>query len=267
MDFGSLPPELVLAVDRACDDFEAAWGAGAAPRIEDYLGRVPDRARPALLAALLATELERRRGRGERPEPREYRDRFPEQAGLIDSLCGAEAAVTRGGEPAAWSLATRADSPPAGDRDGATYRPAQAGPARAPLRVFPAMPGYTIEGELGRGGMGVVYLARQAFLGRPCALKMILVGAHAGPEATVRFLTEAQAAARLQHPHVVQIYHVGEADGLPFLEMEYLEGGSLDGPLRDGIPWPVDDVARLEVAARPRLPTSAWPGGWTRRAV
>ena len=67
MDFGSLPPALVLAVDRACDEFEAAWDAGAGPRIEDYLGRVPDPARPALLGALLATELELRRCRGERP--------------------------------------------------------------------------------------------------------------------------------------------------------------------------------------------------------
>ena len=108
MDFGSLPAALVHAVDQACDEFEAAWGAGARPRIEDYLGRVPDPGRPALLRALLATELELRRSRSERPEPREYCERFPEQAGLITSLFTAEAQPTRAGEPAAWPVATLA---------------------------------------------------------------------------------------------------------------------------------------------------------------
>src|SRR6516165_9073605 len=98
MDFGSLPAALVHAVDRACDEFEAAWSAGAQPRIEDYLGRVPDPAGAALLRSLLATELELRRGRGERPEPRQYHDRFPEHAELIDTLFAAEDPLARAGE-------------------------------------------------------------------------------------------------------------------------------------------------------------------------
>ena len=61
---------------------------------------------------------------------------------------------------------------------------------------------------------------------------MILAGAHAAPEAAARFLAEAEAIARLQHPHVVQIHHIGEADGLPFFELEFLAGGSLDRPAR-----------------------------------
>jgi len=108
----------------------------------------------------------------------------------------------------------------------------------------PLVAGYEIQGELGRGGMGVVYQARQVRLNRPCALKMILAGAHATPEAAARFLAEAEAIARLQHVHIVQIYHIGEADGLPFLELEYLPGGSLDRQL-DGTPWPVKRAARL----------------------
>ncbi len=83
-------------------------------------------------------------------------------------------------------------------------------------RAVPAIPDYEILGELGRGGMGVVYKARQVLLNRPCVLKMILAGAHAGDEATVRFLAEAEAVARLQHTNIVQIHHVGRADGLPF---------------------------------------------------
>ena len=97
--------------------------------------------------------------------------------------------------------------------------------------------GYEIHGELGRGGMGVVYLARKVALNRPCALKMILAGPHAGSAAAARFRTEAETVARLRHPGIVQIYHVGEAGGLPFLELEYLPGGSLDRSL-DGTPRP-----------------------------
>ena len=73
---------------------------------------------------------------------------------------------------------------------------------------------------------------------------MILAGAHAGPEDVARFVTEAEAIARLQHPSIVQIRHIGDADGLPFLELEYVAGGSLDRQL-DGTPWPTTRAARL----------------------
>jgi WD40 repeat protein len=111
-------------------------------------------------------------------------------------------------------------------------------------RMAPAIPGYETLGELGRGGMGVVYRARQVRLNRPCALKMILAGAHATPEAAARFLAEAAAIAKLQHHHIVQIHHIGEAEGLPFFELELLPGGSLDQKL-DGTPWPPGRAAHL----------------------
>ncbi len=132
----------------------------------------------------------------------------------------------------------RAGDPP-GVTDGATAAAKGSG-----ARVAPAVPGYEISGELGRGGMGVVYHARHVRLNRPCALKMILAGAHAGPEDLARFVTEAEAIARLQHPSIVQIRHIGDADGLPFLELEYVAGGSLDRQL-DGTPWPPTQAARL----------------------
>ena len=113
-------------------------------------------------------------------------------------------------------------------------------------RIAPAIPGYEISEELGRGGMGVVYKARQIQLDRPCALKMILGGAHARPDAAARFQTEARAIAQLQHPQIVQIYHIGEADGLPFFELEYIDGGSLDQSL-DGTPWVARKAAGLVV--------------------
>jgi tetratricopeptide (TPR) repeat protein len=114
----------------------------------------------------------------------------------------------------------------------------------AAARVKPTIPGYEIEGELGRGGMGVVYKAHQFRLNRPCALKMIRAGVHAGTQALLRFLAEAEAVAKLQHPNVVQIYHIGEVSGLPFLELEYLAGGSLDKTLA-GTPWPARAAAKL----------------------
>ena len=128
--------------------------------------------------------------------------------------------------------------------------PADRTPSPPAHRPAPTVAGYEVEGELGRGAMGVVYRARQVRLNRPCALKVILAGVHADPVAAVRFLAEAEAVARLQHPHVVQIHHIGEADGLPFFELEYVEGGSLDRRL-DGVPWPARRAATLvEALAR-----------------
>jgi len=89
----------------------------------------------------------------------------------------------------------------------------------AAARGLPALGGYEILAELGRGGMGVVYRARQTRLNRPCALKMILAGAHADAIASLRFQAEAEAVARLQHANVVRIYSIGEADGLPYSEL------------------------------------------------
>ena len=111
-------------------------------------------------------------------------------------------------------------------------------------RSAPIIPGYQIERELGRGGMGVVYKARQVKLNRTVALKMILAGDHASDEAGVRFLAEAEAAAKIQHPGVVQVFHIAEHRGQPYIEMEYVAGGSLADRL-DGIPRPPREAARL----------------------
>jgi serine/threonine-protein kinase len=113
-----------------------------------------------------------------------------------------------------------------------------------------AIPGYEILDELGRGGMGVVYRARQKNPNRLVALKTVLAGANAGAEMLARFQTEINAAAQLQHPNIVQIFEVGEQDGRPFFSMELAPGGTLAQKLR-GIPFPVRPSAQLvETLAR-----------------
>jgi WD40 repeat protein len=134
--------------------------------------------------------------------------------------------------------------------DGATVASVGAPREATALRAASAIPGYEIVGELGRGGMGVVYRARQILLNRAVALKMILAGQHAGGEAAARFLAEAEAVAKLQHPNIVQIFHIDEHDGFPFFEMEFVGGGSLADRL-DGTPRPAREAARLvETLAR-----------------
>src|SRR5262249_16719101 len=109
---------------------------------------------------------------------------------------------------------------------------------------WPTVAGYQLLGELGRGGMGVVYKARQRGLRRLVALKMVLAGSHAGPRQLERFYIEAEAVARLQHPNIVQIYEVGEDNGLPFFSLEFVDGAALDKKI-GGKPQPVREAAQL----------------------
>ncbi len=102
----------------------------------------------------------------------------------------------------------------------------QGAAATAPAsRVAPE--GYEIVDELGRGGMGVVYKARQHKLNRVVALKMVLAGEHASSEMVERFLREAEAAASLRHPNIVQVHDLGEHAGRPYFVMEFINGTDL----------------------------------------
>ncbi len=115
---------------------------------------------------------------------------------------------------------------------------------------WPSVAGYEVLEKLGEGGMGVVYKARHRGLNRLVALKMIRGGGHARAEEFARFRIEAEAVARLDHPNIIQIYDIGEADGLPFVALELLEGGSLDDRLA-ATPQPSREAAeRMRILAR-----------------
>ncbi len=209
-------PEVALLVEEACNRFEAAWRAGAAPRIEAYLGDTPEPALSALLRELLALEVEYRLGGGDTPTPAEYDARFPGHAGLIrEVLAGA-----------------RTDGPP--NPTGA-YEPADTGtdgddrlPAdrRRSGRFTPLR-------KHAQGGLGTVSVAFDETLRRQVALKAIRPDRRGNAAVRRRFLAEAEITGQLEHPGVVPVYALEEdAAGQPYYAMRFVQGQTLAEAIR-----------------------------------
>jgi WD40 repeat protein/serine/threonine protein kinase len=221
----------------ACSELRERLRAGESLRVEDLLAVYPALAgRDEAVFELIHSEISTRHDMGDRPTLEEWQNRFPSllrRTGDLDALrnlFGSE-------------LPTLSDSP--AFEQGSELRS-----ARCPDGRLPRVRNYQLLQEIGRGGMGVVYKARQANLSRVVALKMILAGEHAGLRERARLRNEAEAAAQLLHPNVVQIFDIGEHEGLPFLAMEYVAGGNLRRMMR-GTPQAFRWSARLaETLAR-----------------
>ncbi len=161
-----------------------------------------------------------------------------EQPGFLDEACAGDARLRAAVEDllrhdaAGQHTDTFLVSPLAAEAeqlrpDPPTVLDVGQGGATAPREPLPSVPGYEILAERGRGGMGVVYRARQTGLNRTVALKMLLPEAAATAELLARFRREAEALARLRHPNIITVYDVGDCQGRPYFTMEYVAGPNL----------------------------------------
>jgi serine/threonine protein kinase/tetratricopeptide (TPR) repeat protein len=210
-------------------DQRRRWQSGERVRVETYLAEIPTLAgNSEVVLDLIYNEIVLREESGETPQLADYEARFPALAGEIRRLFEVHRALR---QASGLSVNTRLRSL----LDEAMGSQPES---------LPSVPGYEILEELGRGGMGVVYKARQVQLDRLVALKMLALALTDRPERRARFFTEARLVAQLQHPNVVQVYDVGEHEGQPFFAMEFVDGGSLSAHTA-GAPQPASAAARI----------------------
>jgi len=215
-------------------DLECRLKAGESAQVVEYLRRYPElKGNPNVALDLIEAEWKMRRRRGDQPRLADYCERYPDLADGLQARWGEQDTAEQVKAEASTQSAA-AISTGEWDHDAAatvTHAPgaelASDPEGKAGDSAAREVAGHEILSVLGRGGMGVVYKARHLRLQRLVALKMILAGEHAAPEHRERFLAEGRAVARLQHPRIVQIYEIGEHEGLPFFSMEFVAGGSL----------------------------------------
>ena len=220
-------PEVAARLDAVCDTFEQAWRSGADPDIGSFFAsQVEDDLRRMALPHLLAVDAEYRRARdGAAPSLDEY-------AALL-SVDPSE--LQQMSEEVTW-MTGGVQTPIVGEHDIAAGKEHERVTVRLDARIGkPEIDGYEILSELGRGGMGIVYKARQIRAGRLVALKTIHAPHLAGSEQIKRFQGEAAAAARLNHHGIVPVYDVGECNGLHYFSMGFVDGPNLEMKAREQI--------------------------------
>jgi serine/threonine protein kinase len=219
-------------------DQRQRWQRGERIRVEDYGVRDPRvPANAEAILQLIYNEVILREQQGEAPQLAEYLQRFPNLADPLRLQFEVDQAIQ---SERLFQSALR-------QTETAAHFESSALPV-AGEEV--SIPNYEILGVLGQGGMGIVFQALQMNLRRVVALKMVRAGSRNDQDRLARVRIEAEAAARLQHPHIVQIYEVGECAGRPYLALEYVDGGSLAQRL-EGNPLPAHQVAPfMEMLAR-----------------
>jgi serine/threonine protein kinase/WD40 repeat protein len=224
--YTSLPQD--ERIDRLCNRFEEAWLAGNRPKIEVFVAEAPRDEWSELLRELLVVELHYRRQLGEAPSLDEYRAAYP----ALDFAPLSELFAARPSDLSGITKVTAHTTP----------RGPQASTGNAPR--INRVGDYELLEEIARGGMGVVYKARQVSLGRTVAVKMILAGNLATKADHDRFHQEAEAAALLDHPNILPVFEVGEHCGQHYFSMGYVDGQSLAARLAEG-PLPPREAAEL----------------------
>ncbi len=214
-----------VAVLRA--DQRQRWRSGEHIPAEWYFEKFPTVYEDSDLALdLIYSEFLLRETEGEHPRLDEYLVRFPHLADAIKVQVAFHVAL----DPPDVQATPAPAEPP----QRALIRESNDPPRPSAVLGAPEIPGYHILRQLGVGGMGIVYEAYQVGLKRHVAIKMGLNGAVTDAEQLVRFQLEAEAAARLHHPNIVEIYEIGEHTGRPYFSMELVEGTTLAQTLPKG---------------------------------